>query len=159
MSIRPATPGDADTIRTLILELAEYEKLLDEAHPDVDALREHLAPSATPRCEALLAEADDTGEAVGFALFFPNYSTFLTKWGIYLEDIYVRPSHRGKGIGFALLKRVAEIAVERGAGRMDWAVLDWNASAIDFYREIGATPMDDWTTMRLSGEALRELAQ
>lgn len=154
-TIRPATPDDAAILVALVLELAEYERLTHEAVPDVEALRRSLEPEAQPRCEALLAEVD--GEAVGFALYFFNYSTFLTRWGVYLEDLYVRPEHRGSGIGFALLKRVAEAAVAKGCRRMEWAVLDWNEPAIGFYRKLGARPMDDWTTMRLTGEALERL--
>lgn len=154
-TLRPAGPDDAGTIATLIGELAVYERLAHEAAPDVDRLKRYLSPDASPRIEAILAEVD--GEAVGFALFFQNYSTFLTRWGIYLEDIYVRPESRGKGIGKALLKRVAQIAVERECGRLEWSVLDWNESAIQFYRSLGAKPMDEWTTMRVTGEALQRL--
>lgn len=157
-TIRNATPDDAEALASLIRELAEYEKLTHEAQPDVRALREHLAEGDGPRCEALLAEARTSGRAVGFALFFPNYSTFLTRWGIYLEDLYVQPEARGQGIGFALLREVARIAHARGCERLDWSVLDWNALAIGFYEKLGARPMSDWTTMRLSGEALRRLA-
>ncbi len=155
--IREATPDDAETLVQLILELADYEKLRDEAQPDPKRLRVHLHPEASPRCEALLAEEATTGEALGFALFFANYSTFLTRWGLYLEDIYVRPAYRGRGIGFALLKRVAEIAVARGARRLDWQVLDWNEPALRFYRKLGARPLNEWITMRLSGAALEQL--
>jgi GNAT superfamily N-acetyltransferase len=149
-TLRPAGPDDAEILVSLILELAEYEKMTDEAQPDAEALRAHLDPDANPRCDALLAEDDATGEAVGFALFFQNYSTFLSRWGIYLEDLYVKPEFRGEGIGFALLKRVAEIADERGCRRLEWSVLNWNQLAIDFYRRLGARAMDEWTTMRLT---------
>lgn len=149
-TVRHAGPDDAEVLVSLILELAEYERMTDEAEPDADALRKHLAPDANPRCDALLAEDDATGEAVGFALFFQNYSTFLSRWGIYLEDLYVKPSFRGQGIGFALLKRVADVADERGCRRLEWSVLNWNQLAIDFYRRLGARSMDDWTTMRLT---------
>ena len=155
--LRPATPADADTLVRLILALADYERLRHEAHPDAAALRRHLAPDASPRVEAVLAEDAATGDAIGLALFFQNYSTFLTRWGIHLEDLFVVPERRGEGVGFALLKRVAEVAVARGAGRLEWAVLDWNTPAIGFYRRIGAQPMDDWTTMRVTGEALLAL--
>mgnify|MGYP006280124601 CR=1 FL=1 len=157
MRIRRATPDDAPTLVQLILELAEYEKLRHEAEPDAEALRRQLAPDAQPRCEALLAEAEG-GEAVGFALFFHNYSTFLTNFGLYLEDLYVRPEHRGQGLGFGLLQRVAQIADERGCQRLDWAVLDWNEPAIDFYEQLGAEPLDDWTTMRLNRTAIESVA-
>ena len=156
---RPATPDDAETLVELIRELADYEKLAYEAAPDVRALHSHLGAEAAPRCEALLAEERTSGQAVGFALFFPNYSTFLTRWGIYLEDLYVRPEARGQGVGFALLKEVARIAAERGCERLDWSVLDWNEPAIRFYEKLGAEPMSDWTAMRLSGAALRRLAE
>jgi len=157
MPIRPATPADAEMLVTLIRELAEYEKLLDEAEPDAERLAEHLRPDPQPCCEALIAETPD-GEPVGFALYFANYSTFLTRFGLYLEDLYVRPAHRGQGIGFALLKRVARIARDRGCERLDWAVLDWNEPAIDFYRKLGAEPLDEWTTMRLTHDAITALA-
>lgn len=157
-SIRPATPDDAPTLVQLILELAAYEKLRDEANPSAEALRRQLAPNAQPRCEALIAEADD-GTTAGFALFFHNYSTFLTNFGLYLEDIFVRPDFRGQGIGFALLQRVAQIADERGCQRLDWAVLDWNTPAIDFYEQLGAEPLDDWTTMRLNRTAIESVAR
>ena len=158
-TIRPATPDDAEMLAGLIHELAAYEKLTHEAEPDVRALREHLGAEAAPRCEALLAEDRTSGRAIGFALFFPNYSTFLTRWGIYLEDLYVQPEARGRGVGFALLQAVARIAAERGCERLDWSVLDWNRLAIGFYEKLGAKPMNDWTTMRLSGAALRRLAE
>jgi GNAT superfamily N-acetyltransferase len=156
--IRPAGPGDAEVLVELILGLADYEKLAHEAAPDPAALRAHLRDDARPRCEALLAEEAATRRAIGFALYFPNYSTFLTRWGLYLEDLYVLPAFRGRGVGLALLRRVAEIAVARGCRRLDWSVLDWNAPAIAFYRKLGARPLDDWTTMRLEEEALQRLA-
>jgi diamine N-acetyltransferase len=156
-TIRKATPEDAQTLVDLILELAAYERLLDEAEPSVDLLREHLSEEALTGCEALIAETDE-GTAVGFALFFHNYSTFLTNAGLYVEDIFVKPTYRGEGLGFALLRRCAEIAEARGCRRMDWAVLDWNEEAIDFYEEVGAEPLDDWTLMRLDEEAIEEIA-
>lgn len=158
-SLRMAGPDDAEVICDLIRGLADYEQLLHEAHPDPRRLRQHLAEGANPRCETVLADDEITGEAVGFALFFPNYSTFLTRWGIYLEDLYVQPAFRGRGIGFALLQRVAQMAVARGAERLDWSVLDWNTPAIDFYHQLGAQAMDDWTGMRLTGAALQRLGQ
>ncbi len=158
-TIRAAGPEDAEVLCALIVGLAQYERLAHEAVPDAEALRRHLAADAHPRCEALLAEDEATGEAVGFALFFPNYSTFLTRWGLYLEDLFVQPAHRGRGIGLSLLRRVAQIALERGCRRLDWSVLDWNAPAIDFYRRLGARALDDWTTMRLEDEALRRLGR
>jgi len=158
-SLLPATPEDAPRLHALVLELAEYERMLDEARAgsDPEALRRHLAPDATPRIEALLAE-DEAGEAVGFALFYHHYSTFQTNWGLYLEDLYVRPSARGRGLGLALMRAVAARAVARGCVRMEWQVLDWNAPALDFYRGLGARGMDGWTTMRLTGEPLAQLA-
>jgi len=155
--IRAATPSDAETLVALIRELAEYEKLLHEAHPSAERLREHLSPDAQPGCEAFLAETV-AGEPVGFALYFFNYSTFLTRFGVYLEDLFVRPEHRGNGVGFRLLQRVARVAVDRDCERMDWAVLDWNEPAIDFYRQLGAKPLDDWTTMRLTGDTITAVA-
>ena len=157
VSIRKATPDDAKTLVDLILELAAYEKLLDEAEPSVGLLEEHLSEEALTGCEALLAETErDT--AVGFALFFHNYSTFQTNAGLYLEDLFVRPTYRGEGIGVALFQRCARIARERGCRRMDWAVLDWHQEAIDFYRDLGAEPLDDWTVMRLGEDTIEEVA-
>ncbi|MFB6277946.1 MAG: N-acetyltransferase family protein [Salinibacter sp.] len=156
-SIRKATPDDAKTLVDLILELAAYEKLLDEAEPSVELLEEHLAEEALTGCEALLAETErDT--AVGFALFFHNYSTFQTNAGLYLEDLFVRSTYRGEGIGLALFRRVAQIAEARGCRRIDWAVLDWNDEAIEFYEELGAEPLDDWTTMRLDEDGIETAA-
>jgi GNAT superfamily N-acetyltransferase len=155
--IRTVTPEDAEVLVGLIRELAEYEKLQHVAQPDPEALRAHLDPAACPRCEALLAEDAESGEPIGFALFFANYSTFLTRWGIYLEDIYVRPAYRGQGVGMALFQRVAEIAVARGAQRLDWQVLDWNTSARQFYEKLGARALTEWIPMRLSGAALMRL--
>ena len=120
--IRHANPDDADVLASLIHELAIYEKLEHDSRPDTEALRRHLKPGANPRCEALVAEETGTGRAIGFALYFPSYSTFLTRWGIYLEDLYVQPAYRGKGVGFGLLKRVAAVAIARGCRRLDWSV-------------------------------------
>lgn len=156
-SVRKATSEDAELLVDLILELAAYEQLLDEAEPSAELLREHLSEEALTGCEALIAETND-GTAVGFALFFHNYSTFLTNAGLYLEDLFVRPTYRGEGIGFALLQRLAQIAQERGCRRMDWAVLDWNTEAIEFYEQLGAEALDDWTTMRLEDEAIEDVA-
>ncbi len=156
-SIRKATPDDAKTLVDLILELAAYEKLLEEAEPSVELLEEHLSAEALTGCEALLVETDD-GAAVGFALFFHNYSTLQTNAGLYVEDLFVRPTYRGEGIGFALFQRLAEIAEQRGCRRIDWAVLDWNQEAIDFYEQLGAEALDDWTTMRLDEDAIEGVA-
>ena len=156
--VRTATPWDAPLLAQLIRELAVYERMSDEAAPDVAQLQRHLEEASSPRVEALIAERTSDGEPLGFALFYQHYSTFLTRWGLYLEDLFVRPDWRGKGIGFALLRAAARIAAERGCERMEWAVLDWNQPAIDFYHRLGAKPMGDWTTMRLNGDAIRRLA-
>jgi diamine N-acetyltransferase len=156
-TIRKATPDDAELLQELILELAAYERLLDEAEPDIPLLREHLSEEALTGCEALIAETE-SGTAVGFALFYHTYSTFLTNAGLYVEDLYVKTTYRGEGIGRALLARLAELAEERGCRRMEWAVLDWNTEAIEFYDEMGAEPLDDWTLMRLDEEAIEEVA-
>lgn len=153
--IRAATPDDVSEIATLIRELAEYERLTDAVVLDERDLREHLF-GARPYVEALIAERG--GAVVGFALFFHNYSTFLAKPGLYLEDIFVRPEHRGHGLGKALLAEIARIAVERRCGRVEWSVLDWNEPSIAFYRSLGAVVMDEWTVYRLSGDALAALA-
>ena len=155
MKIRPATEADLGTIEELIRALAEYERMADEVVMTDELLRQNLF-GERPYAEVLIAEVD--GEAAGFALFFHNFSTFVGRPGIYLEDLFVKPEHRAKGFGKALLKRLAEIAVERGCGRMEWAVLDWNEPAIGFYRKLGARPNDDWTVFRLAGESLRNLA-
>ncbi len=154
LSIRFATPDDAPTVYSFICALALYEREPDAVRTEAATLRTQLA-SDRPPFECLLAESG--GRAVGFALFFPNYSTWLGKPGIHLEDLFVLPEERGRGYGKALFRRVAELAVERGAGRLEWAVLDWNQPAIDFYRSLGSEPLSEWTTERLSGEALRRL--
>ena len=152
---RTARPDDVPVIAEFIRALAAYERLSDEVVLDESALREHLF-GARRYAEVLLAE-DDGASVVGFALFFHNYSTFLAKPGIWLEDLFVRPEHRGNGHGRSLLAELARIADERGCGRIEWSVLDWNESSIAFYRALGADAMDDWTTYRLTGEALHEL--
>ena len=153
--IRPATAADTPAICRLIHGLAEYEKLSHTVVLDEDRLREHLF-GPRPFAEVLIAE--EAGTVVGFVLFFHNYSTFLGKPGIYLEDLFVEPSHRGSGHGKALLLALARLAVERGCGRLEWSVLDWNQPAIDFYRSLGAVPMDEWSIFRLTGEALQSAA-
>jgi len=153
--IRHATPDDVPTIAELIRALAEYEKLSHEAQFSTEDLRQALFGERR-YAEVLLAE--DAGGVVGFALYFHNFSTFLAKPGIYLEDLFVRPERRGEGHGRALLASLARIAVERGCGRLEWAVLDWNEPSIGFYRSLGAMPMEDWTTFRLTGDALVTLA-
>lgn len=154
--IRPAIPQDTPVIARLIRGLAEYERLADKVELDEDRLREHLF-GPRPFAEVLLAE--DNGSVVGFALFFHNYSTFAGRPGLYLEDLFVEPDHRGKGHGRALLAEVARRAVERGCGRMDWVVLNWNKPAIDLYNAMGAVPMNDWTGYRLTGAALIALSK
>lgn len=155
MPLRRAVRADVPEILRLIRALAEYEKLSHEVVATEAALAEALF-GARPAAEVLLAE--EQGRAVGFALFFQNFSTFLGKPGIYLEDLFVEPAFRGHGLGKQLLKEIARLAVERGCGRFEWAVLDWNTPAIEFYRSLGAVPMADWTVMRVTGEALRKLA-
>ncbi len=155
MKIRTAQGSDVSLILAFIRELAGYERLAE----DVVATEETLATSLFgphPAAEVLIAELD--GAAVGFALFFQNYSTFLGKVGIYLEDLFVRPDARGRGVGRALLGRLAAITKERDCGRLEWAVLDWNVSAIGFYEKLGAVAQIDWTSYRLAGEALSSLA-
>ena len=153
--IRPATPADVPAIARLIRDLAEYERLAHAVVLDEARLRDHLF-GPRPYCEVLLAE--DVGDVVGFALFFHNYSTFLARPGIYLEDLFVKPELRGRGHGKALLRALAELAVERGCGRLEWAVLNWNEPAINFYNTLGAKPMTEWTVYRLTGDELREMA-
>jgi diamine N-acetyltransferase len=159
MTLRPATPDDAPLVCELVRELAEYERATaSDVSATSAAFRAALAPDAHPRLDALLAFADD-GEAAGFAVFFPAFSTWRAGWGLYLEDLFVRPAYRGRGIGLALFRAVAAAAVERGAERLEWIVLDWNRLALDFYRGLGAEALDDWTKMRLRGDALAELAE
>jgi ribosomal protein S18 acetylase RimI-like enzyme len=153
--IRKATPEDLPVIAELIRALAAYERLVHEAVFDEGALQEALF-GRRPYAEVLLVEDEEV--VAGFALFFHNFSTFLAKPGLYLEDIYVRPEHRGRGHGKALLRELARIAVERGCGRVEWSVLDWNEPSIAFYRSLGAVAMEDWTVYRLAGEALTKLA-
>ena len=154
-AIRLATPGDVPTILTLIHALAEYER----APNDVVATEEGVAEALFgehPAAEVLLGE--EAGTPVCFALFFHNFSTWLGRRGLYLEDLFVRPEMRGKGYGRALLVRLAEIARERECGRMEWAVLDWNEPAIQFYRKLGAQPNDEWTIFRLTRDGIAALA-
>ena len=155
IEIRRATIDDVPLLLRLIKELAEYEKLLDSVTGTEDQLRQNLF-GPRPAAEALIGSIDQT--PLGFALFFQSFSTFLCMPGIYLEDIYVRPEARGRGLGKAMLRAVARIAVERECGRLEWAALDWNAPAIGFYRKLDAVPMSDWTTFRVTGETLEKLA-
>lgn len=154
LSIRPATAADLPLIGELIRALAEYEKLAHEVRFDETVMGEKLF-GARPYAEVLIGEID--GAAQGFALFFHNFSTFEGRPGIYLEDLFVRPEARGSGLGKALLARLAELAVERDCARLEWSVLDWNEPAIGFYKKLGARLMDDWTVMRVDGDALRQL--
>lgn len=154
VTFRFAQPEDAALILRFIRGLAEYEKLSDEVVATEELLREWIFEKG--KAEVLFAVAD--GTEVGFALFFHNFSTFLGRAGIYLEDLFVLPEHRGHGYGKALLKRLAAIAVERGCGRLEWSCLDWNAPSIAFYKSMGAAPMDEWTVYRLTGETLQRAA-
>jgi len=154
--IRSATPADTPIIASLIRGLADYERLSHAVSLDEDQLREHLF-GPQPFAEVLLAE--EAGEVVGFALFFHNYSTFVGKPGIYLEDLFVLPEKRGQGFGKALFAALAKLAVERDCGRLEWAVLNWNEPAIQFYQALGAEPMGDWTVYRLVEDALTNIAK
>jgi GNAT superfamily N-acetyltransferase len=156
LRIKPATRADIPLIRAFILELAEYERALPGEAPvtEDDLARTLFGPR--PAAEVLIAYLGE--EPAGFALFFHNYSTWLGKRGIYLEDLFVRPPARKYGVGYALFRELARIAVDRDCGRIDWSVLTWNELAISFYRRIGAKPMDDWTSFRLTGHALRDVA-
>jgi GNAT superfamily N-acetyltransferase len=155
-SIRPARPDDCGTIACLIHELAVYERLEDQAKATAEDLSRNLF-GPRPYAEALVAEVE--GTAAGFALFFHNFSTFRGQPGIYLEDLFVRPAFRARGIGRAFLAHLAKVALDRGCGRLEWAVLDWNEPAIQFYRSLGASPMDDWTIFRLADGPPSSLAE
>lgn len=154
--IRKATVHDTAVICQFIRDLADYERLSHEVVVDEKRLREHLF-GPRPFAEVLLAE--DGGEAVGFAFYFYSYSTFLGQPGIYLEDLFVRPTQRGKGHGKGLLRELARLAVEQGCGRVEWAVLNWNEPSIKFYQSLGAKPQKEWTTYRLTGQSLQDLAR
>jgi GNAT superfamily N-acetyltransferase len=156
LQIREAAEADVPVISWFIRQLAEYEHLLQEAVMTEDTLRQSLF-GAMPRAEVLLAYDDD--RPVGFAVFFHNFSTFLGKPGLYLEDLFVIPEMRGKGFGRALLARLAKIACDRNCGRFEWAVLDWNKPSIEFYKKLGAVPMEEWTIFRVTGDALKRLAE
>jgi GNAT superfamily N-acetyltransferase len=155
LEIRTGRPADVPLIASLIRGLAVFEKLEDEVTLTEDLLAKGLFGDR-PYAETLLAEED--GTPVGFALFFHSFSTFLARPGLYLEDLFVVPEHRGHGVGRALLVALARLAVERHCGRLEWSVLDWNRDAIDFYERLGARPNSEWTVYRLAGEALRSLA-
>jgi len=157
IKIRAATAADVPLILGFIRGLATYEKLLDEVEATPETLATTLFPAAgRPAAECILADAD--GTPAGFALFFASYSTFLAKPGLYLEDLFVEPAHRGRGVGRALLLHLARLANERGCGRMEWSVLDWNQPAIEFYEALGARRMREWQICRLAGDALERYA-
>ena len=155
LRIRAGEAADVRLIADLIRGLAQYERLADEVTMTEEKLERALF-GPRPYAETLIAESG--GKALGFALFFHNFSTFLAQPGIYLEDLFVLPEHRGEGVGKALLEKLAQLAVERECGRLEWAVLDWNESAIRFYEKLGARPNADWTVYRLTGDSLRALA-
>lgn len=155
VAYRFAAREDTGLILQFIRELAEYEKMLDQVVADEELLARELFDKR--HAEVLFALVD--GQEVGFALFFHNFSTFLGRSGIYLEDLYVRPEHRGKGCGKGLLRKLAQLALERGCGRLEWACLNWNKPSIDFYLSTGAQPMDEWKVYRLTGESLARMAQ
>jgi GNAT superfamily N-acetyltransferase len=156
IAIRPATVDDVPLVLSFIRDLAEYERLSHECVATEDGLRRTLF-GARPYAECVIASLD--AQPAGFALFFHNYSTFLAKPGLYLEDLFVRPAARGHGVGERLLAYLARLALERGCGRLEWWVLDWNEPAIRFYRKLGAEPMDEWTVHRVTGSALEALAR
>jgi GNAT superfamily N-acetyltransferase len=156
LEIRPAQPADLPEIVTLIRELAEYERLLDQCGTNVEMMHEALF-GPKPHAEALVALAE--GTICGTAIYFTNFSTFKCRPGLYLEDLYVRPSARGRGLGRAMLVELARIAVQRNYGRMEWSVLDWNEPAIGFYKSLGAVAMNEWTVFRVTDDALTNLAK
>ena len=156
VSIRPAQPTDVPVVAELIWQLARFEKLEDEVVLTDELLRVGLF-GPHPYAEAVLAEED--GEPVGFALFFHTFSTFLARPGLYLEDLFVLPEHRGRGVGRTLLSHLARLSLERGCGRLEWAVLNWNKDAIRFYERLGAKPNSEWTVYRVAGEALNALGR
>lgn len=155
VTFRPATPADIPQILQFIKLLAEYEKLDNEVTATQALLEEWLFEKK--KAEVIFAEVNN--EAIGFALFFYNFSTFLGRAGLYLEDLYVREPHRGKGYGKAILQELSRLAVARGCGRLEWQCLDWNKPSIDFYLSLNARPMDDWTVYRLTGDALLDMAK
>ncbi|VXB94359.1 GNAT family N-acetyltransferase [Pseudomonas sp. 8O] len=155
IDIRPATPDDAELILRFITELAIYEKAEHEVKTDAAGIRDSLFTEGST-AHGLICEND--GQPIGYAVYFFNYSTWLGKHGLYLEDLYVSPEARGLGAGKALLRHLAQLAVERGCGRFEWSVLDWNTPAIDFYEAFGARPQSEWTTYRLTGQALQDFA-
>ena len=157
ISVRKATQDDAQIVALFIVELARYERLESEARPHVAHLQEHLSDIANPRLHCLIA--DDGSEPIGFAIYYFCYSTFETNWGIYVEDLFVRAEHRGKGAGKALFRRIGEIALAGGHRRVDLNVLNWNQASIDVYERLGALHLSEWTRMRFGGYAIRKLAR
>lgn len=155
LTFRNAERQDVPLILQFIKELADYEKMLDEVVADEDTLETWIFDKQ--KAEVIFALED--GNEIGFALFFHNFSTFLGRSGIYLEDLYIKPAFRGKGYGKAILKKLASIAVERGCGRLEWWCLDWNKPSIDFYLSLGAEPMSDWTVYRIAGDTLAQMAE
>ncbi len=156
IAIRPATRGDRDLVFQFIRDLAEYERLLDHVEASADDIERVLfAPNPRAFCDI----AEYGGEPAGFALWFYNFSTFRGRHGIYLEDLFVKPAFRGNGIGKALLQHLAKRAVAEGCARVEWWVLDWNEPSIKFYESLGAIPMEEWTVFRLTGDAMKRLAQ
>lgn len=153
ISFRPAVPEDCPLILSFIKALADYEKMSDQVVATEELLREWIFEKG--KAEVIFPVVD--GEEVGFALFFHNFSTFLGRAGIYLEDLFIKPEHRGKGYGKATLQQLGRIALERGCGRLEWACLDWNRPSIDFYLSLDATPMEEWTVYRLTGDSLKGL--
>jgi GNAT superfamily N-acetyltransferase len=156
MTVRPVRPGDVPALVGLVRELAEYERALDEVRLTEQQLTASLFGEA-PALFGHVAEVD--GEVVGLALWFLNFSTWRGTHGIYLEDLYVRPGHRGAGLGRELLRTLAAVCAERGYSRLEWSVLDWNTPSIEFYKAAGAVPMDEWTVFRLTDDALRDFAR
>jgi GNAT superfamily N-acetyltransferase len=155
LAVRPARADDVADLVSLVRELAAYERALEQAiATEADFTRDLFGPS--PRVHALVADVD--GTLIGYAIYFLNYSTWLGKHGLFLEDLYVRPAHRGLGAGTALLRALAQECVDHGYGRFEWSVLDWNEPALGFYRSLGANAMDEWTVQRLTGDALGRLA-
>jgi GNAT superfamily N-acetyltransferase len=158
LKIRPAAPGDGALIHELVSALAEYERLAHEVEATATEFETALfGPAPRVFCDIAEWQAEGRGEAAGLALWFYNFSTFRGRHGIYLEDLFVRPAHRGRGIGRALLSGLARRCVAESLGRLEWSVLDWNTPAIEFYRSLGAQPMDEWTVYRLTGAALQRL--
>ena len=155
VTIRPAVPGDEKTILSFIQALADYEHMSDQVVATPELLREWIFEKK--KAEVIFAAAG--GREVGFALFFHNFSTFLGRAGLYLEDLYVMPEYRGQGYGKGILRKLAQIALERGCGRLEWWCLDWNRPSIDFYLSLGAEPMEEWTVYRVTAQALERLAE